>query len=105
MQGRSLQKTRINFCGRLRHHLIAEQFYGKCSREFLFIWCCKICFLASRQLEQQESRTKTEMEETQLRLSSLQEENRRLALDKAHLSADVKKMEADLELTRQVNRC
>ncbi|XP_074523232.1 centrosomal protein of 89 kDa [Halichoeres trimaculatus] len=65
---------------------------------------CGISGRLRRQLEQQESRSKKEVEEMLLRLSSLQEENRRLALDKTRLSADVKTMEADLELSRQVNR-
>lgn len=61
-------------------------------------------FLVLRQLEQQESQNKNEMDELLLRLSSLQEENRSLALDKANLSADLKRMEAELELKQQANR-
>lgn len=61
--------------------------------------------LVLRQLEQQESQNKNEMDELLLRLSSLQEENRSLALDKANLSADLKRMEAELELKQQANRC
>lgn len=61
-------------------------------------------FLVLRQLEEQESRNKNEMDELLLRLSSLQEENRSLALDKANLSADLKRMEAELELKKQANR-
>ncbi len=60
--------------------------------------------LVLRQLEQQESRNKSEMDELLIRLSSLQEENRNLALDKANLSADIKRVEAELELTKQANR-
>lgn len=60
--------------------------------------------LVLRQLEQQESQNKNEMDELLLRLSSLQEENRSLALDKANLSADLKRMEAELELKQQANR-
>lgn len=60
--------------------------------------------LALRQLEQQESRNKSEMEELLLRLSSLQEDNRSLALDKANLTADLKRMESELELKKQANR-
>lgn len=60
--------------------------------------------LVLRQLEQQESRNKSEMDELLVRLSSLQEENRSLALDKANLSADIKRAEAELELTKQANR-
>lgn len=61
-------------------------------------------FLARRQLEQQESQNKSEMDELLLRLSSLQEENMRLALDKADLTADIKRMEAEQDLTKQANR-
>lgn len=60
--------------------------------------------LALRQLEQQESKNKSETDELLLRVSSLQEENRSLALDKANLTIDMKRMEAELELTRQANR-
>ncbi len=60
--------------------------------------------LALRQLEQLESRNKSEMDELLLRLCSLQEENRSLALDKANLTADLKRMETELELKNQANR-
>ena len=60
--------------------------------------------LTLRQLEQQENKNKSEMDELLLRLSSLQEENRSLALDKANLTADMKRTEAELELARQANR-
>uniref|UniRef100_A0A8D0A2J5 Centrosomal protein 89 n=1 Tax=Sander lucioperca TaxID=283035 RepID=A0A8D0A2J5_SANLU len=60
--------------------------------------------LALRQLEQQESRNKSEMDELLLRLSSLQEENRSLALEKANLTADIRRMEAEQELAKQANR-
>lgn len=60
--------------------------------------------LALRQLEQQESRNKSEMEELLFRLSSLQEDNRSLALDKANLTADLKRIESELELKKQANR-
>lgn len=65
---------------------------------------CTICLWALRQLEQQEGRNKTQEDDLHLRLSSLQEVNRSLALDKANLTADVKRMEAELQLTRQANR-
>uniref|UniRef100_UPI0037E7A0F6 centrosomal protein of 89 kDa n=1 Tax=Semicossyphus pulcher TaxID=241346 RepID=UPI0037E7A0F6 len=65
---------------------------------------CNIAGKLRRQLEQQESRNKSEMEDLLVRLSSLQEENRSLALHKANLSADVKRMETELELTKQANR-
>lgn len=64
--------------------------------------CCAI--LAHRQLEHQESSNKSEMEKLLLRLSSLQEENRSLAVDKANLSADFKRAESELELKKQANR-
>ncbi|XP_070691206.1 centrosomal protein of 89 kDa [Pempheris klunzingeri] len=65
---------------------------------------CNIAGKLRRQLEQQESRNKSEVDELLLRLSSLQEENRSLALDKANLTADIKRMEAELELTKKANR-
>ncbi|XP_070765579.1 centrosomal protein of 89 kDa [Enoplosus armatus] len=65
---------------------------------------CSISGKLRRQLEQQESRNKSEMDGLLLRLSSLQEENRSLALDKANLTADIKRVEAELELTKQANR-
>ncbi|XP_036952214.1 centrosomal protein of 89 kDa isoform X1 [Acanthopagrus latus] len=65
---------------------------------------CNIAGKLRRQLEEQESRNKNEMDELLLRLSNLQEENRSLALDKANLSADLKRMEAELELKKQANR-
>uniref|UniRef100_A0A8C4GUZ3 Centrosomal protein 89 n=1 Tax=Dicentrarchus labrax TaxID=13489 RepID=A0A8C4GUZ3_DICLA len=61
-------------------------------------------FWALRQLEQQESRNKSDMDELLVRLSSLQEDNRSLALDKANLTADIKRMEAELELHKRANR-
>lgn len=60
--------------------------------------------LALRQLEQQESRSKSEMEKLLFKVANLQEENRGLALDKANLTTDIKKMEAELKYTRQANR-
>ncbi|XP_059210588.1 centrosomal protein of 89 kDa [Centropristis striata] len=65
---------------------------------------CNIAGKLRRQLEEQESRYKSEMEDLLLRSSSLQEENRSLALDKANLTADLKRMEAEKELTKQANR-
>ncbi|XP_028258606.1 centrosomal protein of 89 kDa isoform X2 [Parambassis ranga] len=65
---------------------------------------CNITAKLTRQLEQQESKYKSETEELLLRASSLQEENRSLALDKAKLTADLKTMEEELKLSRQVNR-
>uniref|UniRef100_A0A4W6G0V7 Centrosomal protein 89 n=1 Tax=Lates calcarifer TaxID=8187 RepID=A0A4W6G0V7_LATCA len=65
---------------------------------------CNIAGKLRRQLEQQESTSKREMDELLLRVSSLQEENRSLALDKANLTADIKRIEAEVELTRQAKR-
>ncbi|KAM3625358.1 uncharacterized protein V6R79_010793 [Siganus canaliculatus] len=65
---------------------------------------CDITGKLRRQLEQQKNRTKSELDELLLRLSSLQEENRSLAQGKANLSADVKRLEVELELTKQTNR-
>ncbi|CAB1445394.1 unnamed protein product, partial [Pleuronectes platessa] len=65
---------------------------------------CSIAGKLRGQLEQQENSSKSTMDELLLRVSSLQEESRRLALDKANLGADIKRMEAELELCRQDNR-
>ncbi|XP_024151349.1 centrosomal protein of 89 kDa isoform X4 [Oryzias melastigma] len=65
---------------------------------------CHIAGKLRRQLEQQESRNKEELEELFQRVSSLQEEKRRLAQDNLSLTADVKTMRAELDLCRQANR-
>ncbi|XP_070826666.1 centrosomal protein of 89 kDa isoform X1 [Chaetodon trifascialis] len=65
---------------------------------------CNIAGKLRRQLEQQESSNKSEMDKVLLRLSILQEENRSLVADKANLTADLKKMGAELELRRQASR-
>ncbi|XP_072237115.1 centrosomal protein of 89 kDa [Leuresthes tenuis] len=65
---------------------------------------CSIAGKLRRQLEQQESRNNSEIDELLLKVSSLQEENRSLALDKANLTADVNTVKAELELCRQANR-
>ncbi|XP_008296140.1 centrosomal protein of 89 kDa [Stegastes partitus] len=65
---------------------------------------CNIAGKLRRQLEQQENSNKREMDELLLRVSSLQEENRSLALDKANLTSDIQRKEAELELCRQANR-
>ncbi|XP_051235570.1 centrosomal protein of 89 kDa isoform X3 [Dicentrarchus labrax] len=65
---------------------------------------CDLAGKLRRQLEQQESRNKSDMDELLVRLSSLQEDNRSLALDKANLTADIKRMEAELELHKRANR-
>ncbi|XP_060898316.1 centrosomal protein of 89 kDa isoform X2 [Labrus mixtus] len=65
---------------------------------------CNIAGKLRRQLEQQESRNKSEMDEMLFRLSSLQEENRSLAVDKANLSANLKRLETELEVTEQASR-
>ncbi|KAM8895025.1 centrosomal protein of 89 kDa [Spinachia spinachia] len=57
-----------------------------------------------RQLEHQEIRIRSEMDDLLLRLSSLQEENRSLALDKANLTADKMRMEAEQDLTKRAHR-
>ncbi|XP_029284322.1 centrosomal protein of 89 kDa isoform X2 [Cottoperca gobio] len=65
---------------------------------------CNIAGKLRRQSEQQDSKNKSETDELLIRLSTLQEENRSLALDKANLTADLKTMEAEWELTKQANR-
>ncbi|XP_030581559.1 centrosomal protein of 89 kDa [Archocentrus centrarchus] len=65
---------------------------------------CSIAGKLRRQLELQEIRNKSEMDKLLLRVSNLQEENRIVALDKAHLTAKIKATEAELELSRQASR-
>lgn len=65
---------------------------------------CNIVGKLRRQLEQQESRNKSDMDDLLLKVSNLQEKNRSLTLEKADLSADVKRMETELELSEQTNR-
>ncbi|XP_054625901.1 centrosomal protein of 89 kDa isoform X3 [Dunckerocampus dactyliophorus] len=64
---------------------------------------CNIAGTLRRQLEQEQSRNKSEMDEVNVRTSSLQEHNRSLLVDKAKLTTDVQRMEAELELSRQAN--
>ncbi|KAM4744667.1 centrosomal protein of 89 kDa isoform 2-T2 [Anableps anableps] len=65
---------------------------------------CSITGKLRRQLEEQESRNKSDKEQLLLKMSSLQEENRSLALDKASLTADVKTVKTELERCKQANR-
>ncbi|XP_047187541.1 centrosomal protein of 89 kDa isoform X2 [Scophthalmus maximus] len=65
---------------------------------------CNIAGKLRGQLEQQENGNKRATDELLLRVSSLQEGNRRLAQDKANVTADVKRLEAELQLSRQANR-
>ncbi|XP_035992165.1 centrosomal protein of 89 kDa isoform X3 [Fundulus heteroclitus] len=65
---------------------------------------CSIAGRLRRQLEEQESRHKREKEQLLLKTSSLEEEKRSLALDKASLTADVKTARTELEHFKQANR-
>ncbi|KAM6942730.1 centrosomal protein of 89 kDa [Xenentodon cancila] len=65
---------------------------------------CHVAGKLRRQLDQQESWSKSEMDELLLRASRLQEENRSLVLDKANLTAGIKTVTAELELCKQSNR-
>ncbi|XP_038126918.1 centrosomal protein of 89 kDa isoform X1 [Cyprinodon tularosa] len=65
---------------------------------------CSITGKLRRQLEEQESSSRSEKEQLLLKMSSLQEENRSLALDKSSLTADVKKLRTELERCRQSHR-
>ncbi|KAF7652738.1 hypothetical protein LDENG_00092680 [Lucifuga dentata] len=65
---------------------------------------CSIAGKLRRQLEQEESRAKSEADKLVLRASSLQEENIRLAVEKANMAADIKRMETEIELCRQADR-
>ncbi|PWA18829.1 hypothetical protein CCH79_00004804, partial [Gambusia affinis] len=65
---------------------------------------CSIAGKLRRQLEQQERRNESEKEQLLLKMSSLQEENRRLALDKVSLTADVRTVKTELERCKQANR-
>ncbi|XP_030649952.1 centrosomal protein of 89 kDa [Chanos chanos] len=57
-----------------------------------------------RQLEEEERRKGSEVEELLGRLSALQEERKTLVLEKTNLSAEVKSIEVELEQSRQANR-
>ena len=63
-----------------------------------------MCVCRPSQLEQEEGRQRGEVEELQARVSSLQAEKRTLALDKAGLAKDIKRMEAEWELSRHASR-
>ncbi|XP_061602808.1 centrosomal protein of 89 kDa isoform X2 [Cololabis saira] len=65
---------------------------------------CHVAAKLRRQLEQQESCSRSEREELLLRNSRTQEENRSLALDKANLAAEIKTVTAELERCKQANR-
>ncbi|KAK2853475.1 hypothetical protein Q5P01_006136 [Channa striata] len=65
---------------------------------------CSIAGKLRRSLEQQETKNKSEVDELLRRVSKLQEQNRSLALDKANLAEDVKRMEAEIKFTRQAKR-
>ncbi|XP_056874792.1 centrosomal protein of 89 kDa isoform X2 [Takifugu flavidus] len=65
---------------------------------------CSITENLRRQCEQQESKTASEMTELLHRLSSLQEENTRLAWDKSNLADVLKRTQCELELEKQANR-
>ncbi|XP_048885962.1 centrosomal protein of 89 kDa isoform X2 [Brienomyrus brachyistius] len=57
-----------------------------------------------RQLEQEEEKRSSKLEELTSRVASLQEEKRTLLLEKSSLSAEMKNMETELEALRQANR-
>ncbi|KAJ8343363.1 hypothetical protein SKAU_G00306920 [Synaphobranchus kaupii] len=65
---------------------------------------CTITSKLKRQLEQEEERTKTEVEDLMSRVSSLQTEKRSLSLEKTSLTAEIKTIEAELEISRHANR-
>ncbi|XP_034041095.1 centrosomal protein of 89 kDa isoform X2 [Thalassophryne amazonica] len=65
---------------------------------------CNITDKLKCQLEQQEIAKRKETEELLLRVSSLQEESRHLAAEKANLSAHITRLETELELSRVENR-
>ncbi|XP_037550046.1 centrosomal protein of 89 kDa [Nematolebias whitei] len=65
---------------------------------------CSITGKLRRQLEQEESRSRSEMERLLRRVSSLQEDNKSLALDKNKLTADVETLEAELQRYRRAQR-
>ncbi|XP_054916065.1 centrosomal protein of 89 kDa isoform X1 [Poeciliopsis prolifica] len=65
---------------------------------------CSIAGKLRRHLDEQERRNKSEKEQLLLKMSSLQEENKSLALDKASLAADVRTVKTELERCKQANR-
>ncbi|KAI1904241.1 hypothetical protein AGOR_G00003650 [Albula goreensis] len=65
---------------------------------------CAITGKLKRQLEQDEQRKKNEVEDLLSRVSTLQTEKKSLLLEKTNLTADIKSIEAELEISRHANR-
>ncbi|XP_017159662.1 centrosomal protein of 89 kDa isoform X3 [Poecilia reticulata] len=65
---------------------------------------CSIAGKLRRRVEEQERRNKSEKQQFLLKMSSLQEEIRSLALDKVSLTADVRTAKTELERCKQANR-
>ncbi|KAG9341991.1 hypothetical protein JZ751_018309, partial [Albula glossodonta] len=65
---------------------------------------CAITGKLKRQLEQEEQRKKNEVEDLLSRVSTLQTEKKSLLLEKTNLTADIKSIEAELEISRHANR-
>ncbi|KAJ8248981.1 hypothetical protein GJAV_G00229860 [Gymnothorax javanicus] len=57
-----------------------------------------------RQLEQEEDRRKTEVEDLMSKISCLQMEKKSLLLEKTNLTADMKSIETELEISQRTNR-
>lgn len=57
-----------------------------------------------REAEEQQFKSKSELEEVLHQLSSLQEENRVLSVDKNNASVHLRKVVSELGLAKQVNR-
>ncbi|KAJ8407909.1 hypothetical protein AAFF_G00269530 [Aldrovandia affinis] len=65
---------------------------------------CAITRKLKRQLEQEEERKKSEVENFMSRVSSLQTEKKSLLLEKTNLAADIKSIETELDISRHANR-
>ncbi|KAG7473513.1 hypothetical protein MATL_G00096700 [Megalops atlanticus] len=65
---------------------------------------CAITSKLKRQLEQMEESKKREVEDLMERVASLQTEKKSLHLEKTNLTADIKSVETELEISRHSNR-
>ncbi|XP_055088498.1 centrosomal protein of 89 kDa isoform X2 [Periophthalmus magnuspinnatus] len=65
---------------------------------------CNITGKLRWQLEQQDNKNKSNIEELLLKISHLEEQNRNLNLDKENLSAAIKRLQMELEMSKQAYR-
>ncbi|KAM9422181.1 centrosomal protein of 89 kDa isoform 1-T1 [Salvelinus alpinus] len=88
------------------HTLQTDHLQARCSLENAVSWDehHAIATKLKRQLEADSGRQQTELEELQQRVTGLQTEKNSLLLDKTNLAADIKSLEAELEVSRHANR-